>query len=264
MDERRPGGGRFAGHDRRPVVVQPGRYAGRGGLCTPLHARRAARRHAPGGTGAPARARFRLAPKSARGTGTDQGTGDRPRLGPVTHGEEGNGNLPGGEVGQLVASAPVPAIVDADGLNAIGSLDGLRKIVDKRDKPTVITPHDGELTRLAGAPPGPDRVAAARQAAARSGAIVLLKGSTTVVAEPGGRVLLSVSGTSSLATAGTGDVLSGVVGAFVAQGVPAWEAAALAAHVHGRAARQGHKVGLVASDLPELVAGWLSGARTER
>jgi len=187
-----------------------------------------------------------------------------PGLGPVTHGEEGNGNLPGGEVGQLVASAPVPAVVDADGLNAIGSLDGLRKIVDRRDKPTVITPHDGELTRLAGAPPGADRVAAARQAAARSGAIVLLKGSTTVVAEPGGRVLLSVSGTSSLATAGTGDVLSGVVGAFVAQGVPAWEAAALAAHVHGRAARQGLKVGLVASDLPELVAGWLSGARTGR
>ena len=183
-----------------------------------------------------------------------------PGLGPVAHGEQGNGNLPGGEVGQLVAAAPVPAVVDADGLNAIGSLDGLRKIVEQRDKPTVITPHDGELTRLAGAPSGPDRVAAARQAAERSGAIVLLKGSTTVVAHPDGRVLLSASGSPNLATAGTGDVLSGVIGAFVAQGVPAWEAAALAAHVHGRASSTGYGRGLVASDLPDLVAGWLSGA----
>jgi NAD(P)H-hydrate repair Nnr-like enzyme with NAD(P)H-hydrate dehydratase domain len=62
-----------------------------------------------------------------------------------------------------------------------------------------------------------------------------------------------------LATAGTGDVLSGVLGAFIARGAPAFEAAALAAHVHGRAARTGHSQGLVASDLPDLVSGWLSG-----
>ena len=170
-----------------------------------------------------------------------------------------SGQLPGGEVGLVVASAPVPVVVDADGLNAIGTLEGLRAIVERRSEPTVITPHVGELTRLAGHPPGPDHLAAARDAAARSGAIVLLKGSTTVVAAPDGRALMSAAGDSRLATAGTGDVLSGVIGAFIARGVPVFEAAALAAHVHGRAARTGYSQGLVASDLPELVAGWLSG-----
>jgi len=171
----------------------------------------------------------------------------------------GLGPVSGGEVGLVVASAPVPVVVDADGLNAIGTLEGLRAIVERRSEPTVITPHVGELTRLAGHPPGPDHLAAARDAAARSGAIVLLKGSTTVVAAPDGSALMSSSGDSRLATAGTGDVLSGMIGAFIARGVPAFEAAALASHVHGRAARTGYSQGLVASDLPDLVASWLSG-----
>ena len=170
----------------------------------------------------------------------------------------GLGQVSGGEVGLVVGSAPVPVVVDADGLNAIGTLEGLRAIVERRSEPTVITPHVGELTRLAGHPPGPDHLAAARDAAARSGAIVLLKGSTTVVAMPDGRALMCSSGDPRLATAGTGDVLSGMIGAFIARGMPAFEAAALAAHVHGRAARTGYSQGLVASDLPDLVAGWLS------
>jgi len=181
-----------------------------------------------------------------------------PGLGPAaaTGGEPG---LPGGEVGALVAAAPVPVVVDADGLNAIGTLEALRAIVSKRSHPTVITPHTGELTRLAGQAPGADRIGAAREAAARSGAIVLLKGSTTVVSSPDGKVLMGASGDPRLATAGTGDVLSGVIGAFIARGVPAFEAAALGAHVHGRAAGQGYAEGLVAGDLPDLVASWLSG-----
>jgi len=170
----------------------------------------------------------------------------------------GQAGLPGGEVGLLVVAAPVPVVVDADGLSAIGSLKGLAEIVSRRDEPTVITPHAGELTRLTGHAPGPDYIAAARDAAGRSGAIVLLKGSTTVVANPDGRALVCTAGSSRLATAGTGDVLSGVIGAFIARGVPAFEAAALAAHVHGRAAGAGHSDGLVAGDLPDLVAGWLS------
>jgi ADP-dependent NAD(P)H-hydrate dehydratase / NAD(P)H-hydrate epimerase len=170
----------------------------------------------------------------------------------------GLGQVSGGEVGLVVAAAPVPVVVDADGLNAIGTLEGLRAIVERRSEPTVITPHVGELTRLAGHPPGPDHLAAARDAAARSGAIVLLKGSTTVVAMPEGRALMCSSGDPRLATAGTGDVLSGMIGAFIARGMPAFEAAALAAHVHGRAAGTGYSQGLVASDLPDLVAGWLS------
>ncbi len=99
---------------------------------------------------------------------------------------------------------------------------------------------------------------AAREAAERSGAIVLLKGSTTVIAAPGGRALVAAAGDRRLATAGTGDVLSGIIGAFIARGVPAFEAAALAAHVHGRAARTGHPEGLIAGDLPDFVATWLS------
>ena len=118
----------------------------------------------------------------------------------------------------------------------------------------VLTPHDGEYAHLLGEPPGPDRVAAARRLAAAAGAVVLLKGPTTAVADPAGRVLLARAGTTALATAGTGDVLSGVIAAFLARGVPALEAAALGAHVHGRAGVLGHRGGLVAGDLPELVA----------
>jgi len=190
-----------------------------------------------------------------------------PGLGPMTGaaetaavpgGRASSRALPGGEVGLLVGAAPVPTVVDADGLNAIGTLDGLRAIVARRGQPTVITPHAGELTRLAGHAPGPDRLAETRDAAARSGAIVLLKGSTSVIAAPDGRALMAAAGDPRLATAGTGDVLAGVIGAFLARGVPAFEAAALAAHVHGRAAGTGYSEGLVASDLPDLVARWLS------
>jgi len=182
-----------------------------------------------------------------------------PGLGPVpaSTGEPGPG-LPGGEVGLLLAGAPVPAVVDADGLNALGTLDALKLVTGRRQAPTVITPHEGELSRLAGTPPGPDRLSAVRQAAARSGAVVLLKGSTTAVAHPDGRALVVSAGDARLATAGTGDVLSGMVGAFIARGAPPFEAAALAAHVHGRAALMGNREGLVAGDLPDLVAAWLS------
>jgi hydroxyethylthiazole kinase-like uncharacterized protein yjeF len=186
-----------------------------------------------------------------------------PGLGPLAEAERDQvagpaGTVPGGDLGLLLARATVPAVVDADALNAIGTLQALEQLTRQRGHPTVITPHAGELARLAGAPPGPDRLSTARDAAARSGAIVLLKGSTSVVAAPDGRVLMAASGDPRLATAGTGDVLSGVVGAFMARGVPAFEAAALAAHVHGRAASRGFREGLVAGDIPDLVAGWLT------
>ena len=90
---------------------------------------------------------------------------------------------------------------------------------------------------------------------------MLLKGSTSVIAAPDGRALMAASADARLATAGTGDVLSGIIGAFLARGVPAFEAAALAAHVHGREAGTGYREGLVASDLPDLVAAWLSELR---
>lgn len=153
-------------------------------------------------------------------------------------------------VRRLVGQAAVPTVVDADGLNALGRPDGLRPA---GAAPVVLTPHEGEFARLAGSAPGADRIGAVRALADRTGAVVLLKGPTTVVAAPGGRVLLAAAGDARLATAGTGDVLSGIIGAFLAAGVPALEAAALAAHVHGRAAAQGFAVGLVAGDLPDLL-----------
>jgi NAD(P)H-hydrate epimerase len=156
-------------------------------------------------------------------------------------------------VRRVLAESPVPVVVDADGLNALGA----RPSIDRDD--VVLTPHDGEFSRLAGEPVGEDRMASAMGLAERVGACVLLKGSTTTVARPDRQMLLAASGGPALATAGSGDVLSGVIGAFVARGLPVFEAAAFAAHVHGRAASLGLSDGLVAGDLPDLVAEWLSG-----
>ena len=129
--------------------------------------------------------------------------------------------------------------------------------------PSILTPHDGEYARINGSAPGDDRLASARALARATGAVVLLKGSLTAVASPDGTVgapdvLLAAAGGPSLATAGSGDVLSGIIGAFCARGLPAFEAAAMAAHVHGRAASLGPAQGLVAGDLPELVAEFLT------
>jgi len=157
----------------------------------------------------------------------------------------------GDEVRRLIGASSVPVVVDADGLAALGRVD-LHPLMTT--SPVVLTPHDGEYERLTGAPPGPDRVGAARRLAAASGAVVLVKGPTTAVADQSGRVLLATAGNPALASAGTGDVLAGVIAAFLARGVPALEAAALAAHVHGRAGALGHRTGLVAGDLPDLVA----------
>lgn len=161
---------------------------------------------------------------------------------------------------ELVAEAPVALVLDADGLNALGGeLAPLRVRGAALRAPTVLTPHDGEYARLMGSPPGPDRVAAARALADAAGAVVLLKGVTTVIAEPGGqgRVAINPTGGPWLASAGTGDVLSGVVGAFLARGAAAFEAAAAGAWVHGRAADLAGHTGLVAGDLvaaiPEIL-----------
>ncbi len=167
----------------------------------------------------------------------------------------------GSEVAALLDATSLPAVVDADGLVALGTAEAVADLLEQRSGPVVLTPHDGEYGRLAGRAPGTDRMAAARDLAARCGATVLLKGSTTVVASPGGEVAIVTSGSSRLATAGTGDVLAGVIGAFLARGVPAFHAAALAAHCHGRAASLGLEEGLVAGDLPLLVSRWLSDLR---
>ena len=152
-------------------------------------------------------------------------------------------------VHHVVTSARVPVVVDGDALSALG--DQVTAIVSRREGPTIVTPHDGEFARLAGSPPGDDRLADARALAATSGAIVLLKGPTTVVAHPDGRVRLSTSGDARLATAGTGDVLAGIVGALLSQGLDAFDAAAAGAWLHGRAAMEGPERGLIASDVAD-------------
>ncbi|MCV7199717.1 NAD(P)H-hydrate dehydratase [Mycobacterium angelicum] len=127
----------------------------------------------------------------------------------------------------------LPVIVDADGLTMLAAHPDL---VANRDAPTVLTPHAGEFARLAGSPPGDDRVGACRRLADAVGATVLLKGNVTVIADPGGPVYLNPAGQAWAATAGSGDVLSGMIGALLASGVPAAEAAAMAAFAHARAA----------------------------
>jgi ADP-dependent NAD(P)H-hydrate dehydratase / NAD(P)H-hydrate epimerase len=127
----------------------------------------------------------------------------------------------------------VPLCIDADGVTLLAEYDELRSAVAGR--PIVITPHDREFARVAGEV-GADRIASARWAAAALGVTVLLKGNATIVADPDGRTLVHPSSTSWAATAGSGDVLTGIIGALLAAGLEPWWAAGCAAFVHARAA----------------------------
>lgn len=150
----------------------------------------------------------------------------------------------------LVREAQIPLVVDADGIHALaGHLDELRG----RAAPTVLTPHEGEFAALLGNRPGPDRLVAARGLARETGAVVLLKGPGTVVADPTGRAAICPLGGPWLASAGTGDVLTGVIAGFLARGMPAFEAAAAAAFVHGSAADLAGHTGLMAGDLERAI-----------
>ncbi len=157
-----------------------------------------------------------------------------------------------------VLDLPIPAVVDADGLRLLARPE-LAARLRRRAAPTVLTPHDGELAALTGAGPGPDRIAAVRAAAAETGAVVLLKGGPTAVADPGGRVLIAAAGDARLATAGAGDVLTGMIAARLAAFAPVAAAdvarrTAEAAHLHGRAgAASGPRP--VAGDLVAALAG---------
>jgi hydroxyethylthiazole kinase-like uncharacterized protein yjeF len=133
-----------------------------------------------------------------------------------------------------VLATDVPVVVDADALTLVSQHP---ELVRDRGRPTLLTPHDREFARLFGEV-GTDRVAAARRGAAELGCTVLLKGDATVVADADGSCFVNATGTPWLATAGTGDVLAGIAGALLATqaatGLPTVEAAAVAAHVHGR------------------------------
>jgi hydroxyethylthiazole kinase-like uncharacterized protein yjeF len=127
----------------------------------------------------------------------------------------------------------LPVLVDADALTILAAHPDL---LAYRRGPTLLTPHAGEFARLAGAPPGDDRIGATRKLADAFGATVLLKGNVTVIADPGGPVYLNPAGQSWAATAGSGDLLSGIIGALLAAGLQTAEAAAAGAFVHARAA----------------------------
>ncbi len=158
----------------------------------------------------------------------------------------------------LVLGAPVPVVVDGDGLFAMAwSAEGAPAVLRQRTSPTVLTPHDGEYALLHGSPVGRDRIRAAHLLAEETGCVVLLKGPATVVATPGGPSWVVTSGDARLATAGTGDVLAGIIGALLACGMVASEAAAAGAWLHGRAAALTPQRGMVASDIPPQLPGAL-------
>ncbi|MEV0702591.1 NAD(P)H-hydrate dehydratase [Saccharopolyspora sp. NPDC050389] len=141
----------------------------------------------------------------------------------------------GRDVLRHVLDSGRPVCADADSITLFANDSTLWDARDP-DAPLVLTPHAGEFARLAGGELGDDRVAAAREVAARFDAVVLLKGNTTIVAAPDGRVLVNDSRHAWPATAGSGDVLTGLIGALLASGLEPWLACGYAAHVHALAA----------------------------
>jgi hydroxyethylthiazole kinase-like uncharacterized protein yjeF len=142
-------------------------------------------------------------------------------------------------------------VVDADALTSF--VEDPAAVFSALDRDDVLTPHPGEFERIF---PGllatsPERITAAREAARRAGAIVLLKGPDTVVAAPDGRAAISLNGTPWLATAGSGDVLAGFIAGLIAQGMESFEAACAGAWIHAEAGAA-HGPGLIAEDLPNL------------
>jgi NAD(P)H-hydrate epimerase len=153
----------------------------------------------------------------------------------------------------LASALELPLLVDADGLNAhAGELDALAD----RKAPTILTPHPGELARLLGIESRAvqaRRLECARRAAAEARAIVVLKGDDTLIAQPDGRVAVSRGGAPALATAGTGDVLSGVIGSFLSKRMDPFHAACAGVFIHVRAGRRAAVTigpeGVIASDV---------------
>jgi hydroxyethylthiazole kinase-like uncharacterized protein yjeF len=162
-----------------------------------------------------------------------------------------------------LGATQVPLVLDADALNVLAPL---RSTLHAR-APLVLTPHPGEAGRLLGSDAASvqsDRRAAVAELARRSGAVVVLKGAGTLVTD-GERGFTNRTGNPGMATGGAGDVLAGLLGALLAQGLEAFEAACLAVHVHGaagdRVARRLSPVGLCAEDLPQAIAEvWRGGA----
>ena len=161
-------------------------------------------------------------------------------------------------VRQVAATAPQPMVLDADALNALGT--DAPAVLVQTTAPRVLTPHPGEMGRLVGAPTATvqaDRLGHAARLAAATGAIVVLKGARTIIAAPDGATYVSPIACAALATAGSGDVLAGVIGALLARGCDALAAAQCAVYVHGVAGTElaaGLGDGVAAGDLPQTIA----------
>jgi len=156
-------------------------------------------------------------------------------------------------VRDVLSMINMPVVLDADGINA---LSGHIDILSRMPTAPVLTPHDGEFARLFGEKPPADgraRMMAAQSAAAKTGCVLVMKGHRTIVAAPDGRVCVNPTGNPGMAKGGSGDVLAGILLAFIAQGVPAYEAACAAVWLHGAAgdaaAKKLSETGMLPEDL---------------
>jgi len=166
-------------------------------------------------------------------------------------------------VREFVRRCPAPLLIDADGLNALAGGEGVVGASDllRRERPTIITPHPGEMARLVGRATSDiqkHRLETARNLAVETGAVVVLKGQRTIVADGSGRSAVNPTGNPGMATGGTGDVLAGMAGALLARGQDAWLAATAGVYLHGLAgdcaARRVGQESLIASDIIESLA----------
>ncbi len=169
-----------------------------------------------------------------------------PRLGVIAIGPGLVADQRGRDWMYRLLAGDTPLVIDAGGFAALPSTG-----FGEATAPRVLTPHDGEFTRLFGAI-GPDRVGAAAAAAVTSGSVIVLKGAETIIAAPDGRIGINLHAAPWLATAGSGDVLTGIIAALLAQGMTPFDAARAGVWLHGDAGLRGGP-GLIADDLPGLL-----------
>ena len=167
------------------------------------------------------------------------------------------------EIREVLVEVALPAVVDGDGIAESVDPRGSYGTLAGRTAPTVLTPHDGEFAAIGGDAAAPDRLSATRDLAEKTGCTLLRKGPTTIVATAGHPTYLVVSGDERLATAGSGDVLAGIIGAFLARGMEAPEAAAAGAFVHGMAGSSLAAEGAIARDIVSMVSDVLSDIMVE-